>query len=197
MKRVISLTALLLILTIAGFADIAKPEKSPKAGSKKAIETTMMIHLKRDAKEAVLVIPKDQIRQLRAQLDELDGKENTAALTSSSGIIRTQTIVSGTFLSLALIFGGMFFVRSGKNVTKAGKTLAILTIVACVGSAATFVFANAGPPPEARSITGKMFSQAVHIYGFGSGKVRLETTTDRDSIDLIVPDPQTTPSGEE
>jgi hypothetical protein len=31
-----------------------------------------------------------------------------------------------------------------------------------------------------------MFSQAVHIYGFGSGKVRLETTTDRDSIDLIV-----------
>jgi hypothetical protein len=198
MKRVISLTALVLILTAAGFADIARPDNSPKAGNKKSIETTMMIHLKHDAKEAVLVIPKNQIKQLRAQLDALDEGTDTASVTATGGVTRTQTIVSGSFLSLALVFGGIWFIRSGKNATKAGKTLAILMILACVGSAATFVFGNAGPPPEARSITGKMFSQAVHIYGFGSGAIKLQTSTgDQDYIDLIVPDPQTTPSGEE
>jgi len=60
------------------------------------------------------------------------------------------------------------------------------------------VLANAGPPPEARSITGKMFTQAVHIYGFGSGQIKLEVTNeDRQYIDLIVPDPKTSPSPEE
>ena len=51
------------------------------------------------------------------------------------------------------------------------------------------MFANAGPPPEARSITGKMFTPAVHLYKFGYGKVKVETSDDdRDEIELIVPD---------
>lgn len=198
MKRFVSLTALMLLFSIAGFADIARPgnqsTRVPKP--KTSIDATMMIQLKSDAKEARLVIPKSQLKQLRAELDQLDGDSNTAAATAS-GITRTQTIVSGFFLSLAMVFGGMWFVRSGKNATKAVKTLAILTIVAGIGSAATFVFANAGPPPEARSITGKMFSPVVHMYKFGSGRVKLETSEDGDTIQLIVPDPQPTPKPDE
>ena len=196
MKRAISLTAMLLILSIAGFADIARPQPSPKDASKKTIDTTLMIRLDHQAKEAVLKIPKSQLRQLRAQLDEMDGSEPDTAVTTTR-IGRTQTIVSGSFLSLALVFGGVWFARSGKNASKTGKALAIVTILACAGSAATFVLANAGPPAEARSITGKMFTPAVHMYGFGSGRIKVETSTDSESIELIVPDPKPAPGSEE
>ena len=91
-------------------------------------------------------------------------------------------------ISRALVFGGMWFVRSGKTATKTGKTLVILAVIAGVGSAATFVYANAGPPPEARSITGKMFAPAVHMYRGGWGEVKLETGNQQ-TIQLIVPDP--------
>ncbi|MEP7074954.1 MAG: hypothetical protein ABI878_04020 [Acidobacteriota bacterium] len=196
MKRAISLAAMLLILSIAALADIARPQPSPKDASKRTIDTMLMIRLDHQAKDAVLKIPKSQIRQLRAQLDEMDSSErDTAAVTT--GINRTQTIVSGSFLSLALVFGGIWFARSGNNASKTGKALAIVTILACAGSAATFVLANAGPPTEARSITGKMFTPAVHMYGFGSGRIRLETSTDSESIELIVPDPKPAPGGEE
>lgn len=199
MKRAPCLIAAIMLFSIVGLADIARPDNSPKNGTKKSIETTMMIHLTADAKEAKLIIPRDQIKQLRAQLDELDGGavNNTAEVTSIGGVTRTQTIVSGLFLSLAIVFGGMWFVRSGANASKTGKTLAIVTVLMCVGSAATFVFANAGPPPEARSITGKMFSQVVHLYGFGSGRIKLEVANDGENIDLIVPDPKTSTGGEE
>jgi len=196
MKRALCLTAAIILFSIAGFGDIARPDNSTKKG-KKSIEATMMIHLREDAKEARLIIPRSQIQQLRAQLDELDGGSNTAAAVSGNGITPTQTIVGGLFLSLAIVFGGMWFVRSDKDATRTAKTLAIVTILACVGSAAMFVFANAGPPPEARSITGKMFSQAVHIYGFGSGRIKLETSNDGENLDLIVPDPKSSPNGDE
>lgn len=195
MKRALSLIVGTFLFSSATFANIAKPNDPSDAGKKKSVETTMMIHLREDAKEAKLVIPKNQLRQLRAQLDDLDNDQDTAAVTA--GITKTQTIVSGVFLSLALVFGGMWFMRSGKNATNSARTLAVITILACLGSAATFIFANAGPPPEARSITGKMFSQAVHIYGFGSGKIKLETSNDGNYIDLIVPDPKSSPGGEE
>jgi len=190
MKRIICILTLILVAAAAGFADIPRPEKSPKNGNKKSIETNMIIRLDSNAKEARLLIPRSQLKQLRAQLDEMDdGDDNTAAVTNSVG--RTQTIVSGMFLSLAFVFGGIWFVRSGKGSTRTGKALVISALLAGLGSAATFVYANAGPPPEARSITGKMFSQALHIYNFGSGRVKLEPKSeDTGGIELIVPNPK-------
>ena len=96
------------------------------------------------------------------------------------------------FLSLALVFGGIWFARSGKVSTRTAKALMIGDLLACLGSAATFVYANAGPPAEARSITSKMFSQSVHIYKFGYGRVKLEAKAESggDRIELIVPDPK-------
>ncbi len=184
------------IFSASAFADIARPDK-PKAT--KSIDTTLSIRLDRDAKEARLVIPASQIKQLRAELERLDGGGNdiAAAAVAAGGFTRMQTIVSGLFLSLAFVFGGIWFTRSEWLSTKSGKAAAGLMFIFSTGAFATIAFANAGPPAEARSITGKMFTQAVHIYGFGSGKIKLETSNDANLVTLIVPNPkETIPAGE-
>jgi hypothetical protein len=196
MKKILFLTTLIFLFSIVSQADIARPEPkaTPKPKSTKSIDTTLTIHLDSDAKEARLVIPKSEIKQLRAELEQMDDdSDNTAAVIG--GFSRTQTIVSGMFLSLAFVFSGVWFVRSGKSATKKGKALVILAIIAGIGSAATFVYANAGPPAEARSITGKMFSQSVHMYNYGSGRIKLETKSDSDGqgVELIVPNPPDKP----
>jgi hypothetical protein len=97
--------------------------------------------------------------------------------------------MSGLFLSLAIVFGGVWFMRTGKANSTTNKGVIAAVLLSCVASA-TFVFANAGPPAEARSITGKIFSPAMHMYGFGWGKIKVETTEDdSDRITLIVPNP--------
>lgn len=195
MKRIVTATAIAIVATTMIFANIANPNLPSKS-----IETTLSIKLDRNAKEARLVIPKGQIKQLRAELEQLDNEsDNLAAAAASDGLSRTQTIVSGLFLSLAFIFGGVWAVRSGKLTTRSGKAAAAGFVLFATGAFATFVYANAGPPAEARSITGKMFSQAVHLYGFGSGKIKLEVSESERYPTLIVPNPQTEtkPAGEE
>lgn len=189
MKRTLFAAAAMLCLSAAAFADIARPDKPPKHTPKpKGVVSKMDIRLDSEATEARLIIPKSQIKQLRAQLEEMDdASDNSAAVT---GFSRTQTIMSGAFLSLAIVFGGMWFVRSGKAATKTAKTAVMLFVVGAIASAATFVYANAGPPAEARSINGKMFSPAVRMYGVGWGEVRVETSATEDRIKLIVPDPK-------
>lgn len=195
MKKLLLLTALALFTSTAAFADIAppRPEKTPKP--KPGVSTTMEIMMDKTAKEAKLIIPKSQIKQLRAELESLDDDNgNTAAVTGGS--TRLQTIVSGAFLSLAFVFGGMWFVRSGKASTKGGKALAAAAILGGIGAATTVVFANVGPPPAARNITSKLFDQKIfQPYGFAYGKIKIETT-DGNQVKLIVPDVTETPAGE-
>ena len=187
MKKILVLFAIFALFAINAFGDIPRPE-TPKPKPAKAINTSLTIRISRDAKEAKLIIPKSQLKQLRAQLDELDGGED--ATTASLDFTRTQTIASGTFLSLAFILGGVWFTRSRKTEVKAPKTLAAGAILCLSGGLATIAFANAGPPPEARSITGKMFTQSVHLYKFASGKIKLETSNEASSngVELVVPD---------
>jgi len=159
----------------------------------------MTIPLDRNASQVKLIIPKSQIKQLRAELEQLDDdSDNTAAVAQPSSFSRTQTIVSGAFLSLALVFGGMWFVRSGKATSGAGKSLVILAVVAGIGSAATLVYANAGPP-RITSITSKVFDKdSFRFWSSVSGKVKIETS-DEKTVQLVVPDPQptATPSADE
>lgn len=199
MKRLICTTTLLLLTSIAVFADLPRPEKSPGSVKKpgKAIDTTLRIRLDRNATEARLLIPKSQIKELRAALDDLDGDDASTAATSVASYSRTQTIVGGIFLSLAFVFGGIWFVRSGNNLKKPGRTIAMLAIATGIGSAATFVYANIAPPLEARTITGKMFAPSVHAYGRGSGKIKLEVVDSPLSPELIVPNPKDEPRAEE
>jgi hypothetical protein len=188
MKRIFSLCLLLAMFSIAAVADVRlpntpKPTPSPKAA--KAIDTYLNIRIDKDAKEARLLIPKDQLKQLRAQLDELDGDSNTAAFLSFS---RTQTIVSGLFLSLAFVFGGVWFARSRKSDLKPSKTIVAGAILFLCGAFAVIAYANIGPPIEARSITGRIFTPAVHQYKQASGAIKLGTTDDTYGVQLIVPD---------
>lgn len=186
MKKIFSLCALIAVFSIAGLADVRPPSTpTPAPKPKKAIDTYLNISIQKDAKEARLLIPKSQLKQLRAQLDELDGKPDTAAFLSFS---RTQTIISGLFLSLAFVFGGVWFARVRKPDLKPGKTLVVGAVLFLVGAVATVAFANIGPPIEARSITGKIFTPAVHQYKQASGAIKLETTDDEYGVQLIVPD---------
>ena len=185
-----------LVFATAVFGNIANPDL-PKNKSK-SIDTTLSISLDRNAKEARLVIPRNQLKALRAELEQLDNGADAAAATSG-GVGGTQTIVGGLFLSLAMVFGGVWLTRSGTIATKSGKSVAAAVVFFSMAAFATLVYANAGPPPEARSITGKMFSQAVHLYGFGSGKIKLEVSDTERYPTLIVPNPKTDTStpGEE
>ena len=195
MKRVTGSLIVLTIFATVALADLAIPKKSPKP--KASYDTTLRISLKEDAKEATLIIPKNQVQQLRAALDEIEGG-NTVAAASTVGFTRTQTIVSGLFLSLAIVLGGIWFSRSSKRSPRSSTALIIIAMMAGLSSATAFVYGNAGPPTEARSITGKMFAQPIHWYKQGWGKIKVETSdSDRDEIVLIVPDPKTAAAPEE
>ena len=191
MKRFFCLTTLVLLASVAAFADIARPDPTKTPKPAKGVNTTMSIRLDRNATEVKLIIPKSQIKQLRAELEQLDDDEsdNTAAVTQPSSFSRTQTIVSGAFLSLALVFGGMWFVRSGKAASKEGKALIALAVLTGIGSAATFVYADIAPPQLENDITSKIFNQNAMWRGEAtSWNVRIESTNG-DKIELYVPDP--------
>lgn len=196
MKKVLSLVALSLAFAALAFGDIRRPDE-PKAKPSKGIDTTLSISIDRNAKEARLVIPRNRLKQLRAELEQLDDdSNNTAAMTGDFS--RTETIVSRLFLSLAFVFGGVWLARSGRAATKTAKALVIAAGLFMSGAVATFVYANVGPPPEARSITGKIFTPSVHMYKQAWGKIKLETSDESRDIRLIVPEsPSAAVTGEE
>jgi hypothetical protein len=187
---------LTVMISAVGLADIAKPGSSPKPEA--SVNTTLRINLKADAKEARLVIPKNQIDKLRAQLDSLDNGGNTAAAVSIN-TSRIPTIVGGLFLSLAIVFGGIWFASRRRSSSTSSTAVIVIATLAGIGSTASFVYGNMGPPPEARSITGKMFATPIHMYNTGYGAVKLEISDDSDYSDivLIVPDPKETPKTDE
>lgn len=181
MRRTLLCFAIVLSFVTMTFADVARPDKPKKPV--KSIDTSLSIRLDRDAREAVLIIPRDQVKQLRAELDQLDGTDSNTATVGT--FTRLQTVVSGTLLSLAFVLGGMWFVRASTQNSKAVVTAAVLL---AVSSIATLVYGNAGPPPEARTITGKMFTQSVHMYKTGWGAIKLEVSDSEANPVLIVPD---------
>ena len=193
-RRTILAVAILLLAT-AAYADIPRPDRTPtKANKTAAVDTYLSIQLDRDAKEARLIIPRSQLKALRAELDALDGAPDiTAGLVSADSTSRLQIIVSGVLLSMAIAFGGIWFTRKGKSSAIVNRSAAAAMMIFAGGAWATIVYGNAGPPAEAREITGKMFSPALHVYKFGGGKIKLEVSDTETQPKLIVPDPQTKP----
>ena len=201
MKKILCLVILLLVGTVAMFADIARPGKQTNPVKKPALKvysntsTSLTVRLDSNIETPTLRIPRTQLNYLRAQNETGDGDENnTAAVTAPGGFSRTQTFVSGVFLSLAIVFGGMWFVRSGKAASKEGKSLVILAVLAGLGSAATFVYADIAPPQFQNDITSKIFNQNAMWRGEAtSWNVRVESTNG-DKMELYVPDPATAPT---
>lgn len=192
MKKILVLSLVILLSSIVVFSDIARPPanvtpaKTPKP---KGADATMQIRLMSNASVATLSIPKAQIKSLRAQLDELDSDDDATAANTNS-FSRTQTIVSASFISLALLFGGIWFVRSGKTATKGGKAAVALLVTLGIASAATLVYANAGPPPITKPISSKLFDKrGFDQWGYGVGKIKVVLhNDDPDTYFFEVPD---------
>lgn len=201
MKRFAPVVAILLSLAFAAFADVPRPDPTPKVKPKKSIDTRLSITLvKSDTPR--LKIPKSRLKELRAELDQMDGGiDNRAENTGTGGITlnRIQTIVSGGLLSLAIVFGGIWFVRTKKGDSKTGRTVAVAAFLLLSGAVATAVLANIGPPEEARSINSKLFSEHVHSYKQASGNIKLEVYDDNGGggVELEVPDPKGLPVRDE
>lgn len=197
MKKVFATLLFLAAFSFTAFADIARPDVPPKGNTSKSIDTYLNIKLDKNAKEAKLIIPKSQVKELRAQLDAIENGDDTAAASTGSDR-RLSTIVSGALLSGAFVFAGFWFVRSGRLSTKGVKAAAAGIVLLASGAFATMVYANAGPPADARAITGKMFTRGVHIYKSGGGKIKLEVSDTETQPKLIVPDEGNNPTtGEE
>jgi hypothetical protein len=196
MKRIIALTLVMMLGSIVAFSDIARPNEKPNRTPKVSFNATadMSITLDANANRPVLRIPATTLKQIRAEIEqESDLDNNAAATTADRGLTlsRTQTIMSGAFLSLALVFGGFWFIRSGKAASKGVRNLVILGTVSAVALTATFVYANIGPPPVT-GITNKIFNKNAMLGGAYAheNRIRIERT-DGDTIELIVPDPPT------
>ena len=195
MKKILSLCCVTLLFSLAILADDAPPPPpTPKPKASKSVATRLDVRIDRTATEAKLIIPKSQLKQLRAELEELDDETDTSARVNFT---KTQTIISGLFLTLGFIFGGIWLARSRKLETKSAKILVIGAGLFLTGAIATIAYANAGPPPEARSLTNKFFSKEVNIYKFGSGKIKLEVSDKAQNPQLIVPDIQDVPKTNE
>jgi hypothetical protein len=139
------------------------------------------IRIDEKAKSAKLVIPNAVIRALQA-----DGAKPGAFFPSSgnygpSMVNRTGTIVGGVLMTMAVMLGGLWFVRSRKVSAPNLAALTVLLLISGAGTA-SWGYANFGPPPEARSLTSKIVK-----YGFVTGELQVETTNDADEIVLILP----------
>lgn len=191
-KQYLAILAL-LIFAVPAFADIARPDRTPNQPKKDAtIDSRLTIRLDKDAKEARLIIPRSELNELVAQLGT-DGRR-TLPEVKVGGISQTQTIMGGTLISLAILFGGVWAFRSGKLTTKSGKVAASVALVLAGGALTSLVYANIAPPLETRSIKGSIFSPAIQKYKFVSGKIKLEVGEDESTPTLIVPDPAVSPT---
>ena len=188
MKKIFCLLLAVFVFANVSFADEAPPPPTPKKPTKsKSVDSYLQIRLDEKADEPVLKISKNQLKDLRAQLDELDDdSDNSAAL---GGISRAQTIIGGMFLSLAFVFGGVLFARSKRSDGKTGKIIVVSAVLFLCGTAAIFVFANAGPPAKLRSISGQLFDKKVFGYWKrAGGEIKIEVVENGNNVELIVPD---------
>ena len=194
-KQYLAILAL-LIFAVPAFADIARPDRTPNQPKKDAaIDSRLTIRLDKDAKEARLIIPRRELNELVAQLGT-DGRR-TLPEVKVGGFSQTQTIMGGTLISLAILFGGVWAFRSGKLATKSGKVAASVALVLAGGALSSLVYANIAPPFETRSIKGSIFSPAIQKYKFVSGEIKLEVGENNTTPTLIVPDPAVSPTPSE
>jgi hypothetical protein len=188
MKRIFGLLMLTAFFASAAVADVRLPDTPSPTPAKtvkpaKTLDATMQIEFSEKEKTARLVIPKSQLNQLRAELDALDG----GGSTTFSGISRAQTVAGGLFLSLAAVFGGVWFVRFGKTASKKSKIAAAGAVLFFSGVFASAAFANIAPFRNAE-ITSRIFNDDYFSSPLGlSGGVKLEIAQSGDRILLIVP----------
>jgi len=177
----LSLAALLLATTVNALADVAMRDKDrPKRSS---FTTQMKVTPDDKATEAKLLIPRAVWQQMRAGLD---GDDTQAAGLTSFNLGGAQTMLAGVFLSLAFVFGGLGFVRSRGRAQRFGPAALCVAALALCGASVGVAFANAGPPPVARSLTSKILTQDLQWWG-AYGQVKVEVSDDAGEITRVLP----------
>lgn len=191
-SRFIALVALALFAAaIPASANIAPPNmptKPPRQTTGAPIR--MQLRPDADAKEAKLIIPRKVLQQLKAELDGGADPQAAAAAVASSGfnLSSAQTAVAGVFVSLSIVLGGVWLAGTRGQGRRASRVASALAFVALGGAAAggAAVYANAGPPPSARSLTSKILSPDLSYWG-ASGVVKIEIADDESLIMLVLP----------
>ena len=141
MKTLLFACCLVLAVTIASKADVAKPPKPPKV--------VVVLHT------GLEIVPDEKLVQAKLQISQSDFKIFRAALDGDTGnspavggiaLSAPRTIVAGLLMFLAVSFGGVLIARSS-SVGRTQKTLGALLLFAVVlGAAAIITRGNAGPP---------------------------------------------------
>lgn len=164
----------------------AKPpvQAQPNPGEaikKLAAPQRFAIQTDEKATVARLVIPNSIVRALQAEGAKSGSFAPANLIDDQPTMTRTGTVVGGTLLALAALLAGLWMVRERKSALPSRIAIAFLISMGSIGTA-SLVYANAGPPPESRSLTSKVLK-----YAFASGEVQVETSNDSDQIVLIVP----------
>ena len=182
------------------FADIAGPEPAPTRKPEKVRRTATMLPSARmsieshaGASEARLQIPRNVLRQLRAEMDRDAASDTAAAAGAATDSPRpTQTIIAGVFLSLSLAFAGVFVARTRSRAAKQAAAVALVALAA-TGALAFKTFANARPP-EPRTLDAGSLKRATTPDEKLNGFIRVEIVEDG-AVRLIVPTAAATAAG--
>jgi len=187
--RAATLALLFVVATPLAFADIPNPDKlNRNRPSKAEFKVEMQIDTDEKAKEARLLIPRSVFQQLRAQADGADSQATgSTAAARFFNMTGAQTVISGLFLSLAFAFGGVWLVRSRKGAERTARVAVLsLALLVAGGVTASVAYANAGPPPVARSLTSKILIPELQWWG-AYGEVKVEIVDEGDDIKLVLP----------
>lgn len=187
-KKLTLTAVVLLLLSVSAWANIARPGDKglsvpkPSPGKPKAPTETegpmmdLQIQIDDRVSEPTLVVK-------RAALARLNSPQGESASTGGQGI-DSGTVIGGAFLSLALVFGGVWAVRSN---SRTGKIAGLVLVMAAVGGV-TAVFADLAPPTP-MPITQELFSPQLNGWAVAKGGVKVVVRDDERGPDfrLVVP----------
>lgn len=163
--------------SVAAFADIARPDRTPTPEPEpKAVATELNIQVDPDIKKALLLIPRSLLNDLKA---------DTEAAGTASAMSKTQNIISGLFLSLALVFGGIWMARGRRMSSMGGKAMIALFAFSIIAAATTIITANVAPIRRNR-IDSSLFKNDIFRYRRMYGDIDVQLVDDSE-LRLIIP----------
>jgi len=182
----IAIATFLFMTAIPVLGDVPDPRRQKPSTDSNGM-TAMRIALDRKGGQATLEIPRDVVAQLRADLDGAESQTVGAVAATPFNGNNARTVMAGLFLSLAFGFGGLWFVRSRGKADGLTRVALGVAVAALCGASAGIAYANAGPPPLARSFTSRILVPEAKSWGvFGRVKVRI--VNDNREIRLILPE---------
>lgn len=191
--NLIAAAAVVLMFAMAAFADIRPmpmptPQPAPSVAPANTTEAQVTISASRWNEEGTLVIT-------RAMLDKLNAAAQTDKPAAPASAFANQTIVGGIFLSLALVFGGVWLARSKGPISTPAIGIVVLAIL---GMGSTIAIGNIAPPQRVPLDSGILDKKLLGRYiASGTLKVKIVDYKSRDEIMLALPAKKEGTTGDE